>query len=228
MANSFSQENWQLLETIVGFTLTDEDKLIIFKAFIHPSIDGKPGHNYEQLEFLGDSLISFITSNFLFIKFPTKKEGELSKLRSWLVSRNRLNEIGKKLMLDQWVIHKQELDKFEQARNTSGNVLEALVGAIFLCKGQKIAQEFIHHHILSDEIDDKGFKYMDPKSYLQEWVQRQKKKLQYVHLDEAVANAKSYKVECYIDNKLISSASGYNKKTAEWTVAQKVIEVLGI
>lgn len=224
----FSSQNWQQLQLLLGFELSSEDKTILIKAFIHPSFDSRPGHNFEQLEFLGDALISFITADFLFKRFPGKKEGELSRLRSWLVSRTRLNDIGKQLQLHQWVIHTLERSKYEEARNTSGNVIEALVGAIFLCKGQEIARQFILQHMLSGDLDSNIFKQMDPKSYLQEWTQRQKKKLLYKHLHEAIANARSYEVECYIDGRHIATAEGLNKKAAELAVAQKAITLLGI
>jgi ribonuclease-3 len=198
-------------------------------ALTHPSFDGRPGHNYEQLEFLGDAVLNFVAGEFLFEKFPTKKEGELSRWRSWLVSRQRLNEIGSKLQLENLVVHKLDDKKSGNAKNIPGDVFEALLGAIFKTNGLDIAKSIIYDFVCNEaELEQKVFRQMDPKSFIHEWSQRQRKRLSFRHLQEAVVNAQLYEVHLFVDDRLICVGTGLNKKEAELEACRNAISTIGL
>lgn len=198
-------------------------------ALTHPSYDGRPGHNYEQLEFLGDAVLNFVAGEFLFESFSGKKEGELSRLRSWLVSRQRLNEIGATLKLEQLVVHKLDDKKFDIARNIPGDVFEALIGAIFKSNGMEIVKAVIHQFVIKDAaLEQKAFRQMDPKSFMHEWSQRQRKRLTFKHLQESIVNAQWYVVQLFVDERLICIGTGLNKKEAELEACRNAISTIGL
>ena len=123
------------IQKIIGFRPVN----ILFykKAFTHRSsnktdIDGI-ALNYERLEFLGDAMLSAIIASYLYQKVPSGDEGYLTKMRSKIVSREHLNELGKELNLIEFIESKVTSQNFGD--NIHGNIFEALVGAIFLDKG---------------------------------------------------------------------------------------------
>ena len=98
--------------------------------------------NYESFEFLGDAMLSTIISKYLFNEVPEGDEGYLTKMRSKIVSRRNLNELGKDLKLDQ--ILKIKITGRNFGQNIHGNVFEALIGAIYLDRGYKYCEKFIY------------------------------------------------------------------------------------
>ena len=105
-------------------------------AFTHRSLNVKDINgiavNYERLEFLGDSILSSIISTYLFNQIPEASEGYLTKMRSKIVSRKHLNELGQELNLTQHLTCDLNADNYGE--NIEGNLFESLVGAIFLDK----------------------------------------------------------------------------------------------
>src|SRR6476620_8804039 len=133
--NSRSTENWiffNAIEVIISF----KPKSIYYyqKAFTHRSTNrtdakGNP-MNYERLEFLGDAMLSAVIAAHLYNEVPTGDEGYLTKMRSKIVSREHLNELGRDLDLIRFVDSKVPTQHFGE--NIHGNIFEALIGAIFL------------------------------------------------------------------------------------------------
>ena len=124
------------------------------KAFTHRSSNLKDDNgnsiNFERLEFLGDSMLSIVISALLFQSFPEAKEGTLTKYRAKIVSRENLNNIGEKLGLIEFI----DGDiKANLGNNIHGNLLEALVGAIFIDRGYVKCKEFILEKIVTDYVD---------------------------------------------------------------------------
>jgi ribonuclease-3 len=115
------------------------------KAFTHRSVQmtdlkGTP-INYERLEFLGDSILGSVIASYLYKKVPTGSEGYLTQMRSKIVSREHLNELGKDLNLIRFV--KSKIIQSNVGDNIHGNIFEALIGAIYLDKGFFVRNLFI-------------------------------------------------------------------------------------
>ena len=113
------------------------------KAFVHRSIkelddSGNP-RNYERLEFLGDAMLDAVIASYLFKKVPSGNEGYLTQMRSKIVSREHLNELGRDLNLIRFV--KSNVSRSKFGENINGNIFEALIGAIYLDRGYKYCKK---------------------------------------------------------------------------------------
>ncbi len=206
------------IQSIVGFK---PNKLRHYKkAFTHSSLkktasDGKP-LNYERLEFLGDAILGAVIAHFLFKKIPDGTEGYLTQMRSKIVSREHLNEIGRDLDLIRFVISNVPKQNFGD--NIHGNVFEALIGAIFLDKGYKYAVRFIYRVVIEPYVDIERLegKITSYKSLLIEWSQKQKRQVKYdVYEDTGNDTSKHFSVKLYLDNDIVSKGRATSKKKAE-------------
>ena len=125
--------------------------LLFKKVFTHSSknLKDKDGlaFNYERLEFLGDSILGTIISNYLYSNYLKYSEGDLTKLRSKIISRDNLNKIGFSLKLNELVIASFKVDK--SSDDINGNLLEALIGAIYIEKGFKFCENFVLNRIIT-------------------------------------------------------------------------------
>ncbi|MCO5234167.1 MAG: ribonuclease III [Chitinophagales bacterium] len=197
------------------------------RAITHSSLNGQLNKNYEQLEFLGDAVLSMIVAEYLFQKYPLKNEGELSKMRSFIVSRAQLNAVAKDLNLSQFTLHNIDKKYIGNARDICGDIVEALIGAYYMDAGMDTAKAFVYKWILTEKILDKAQqKTIDPKSKLHEWAQKKKRKLEFRLLQPNLQNPNSFEVQVWMDNKLYGSGIGYNKKTAEKEAAIMTLNIL--
>lgn len=196
-------------------------KLDIYKtAFTHRSMNirdekGDP-INYERLEFLGDAMLGAVIALHLFKEVPKGDEGYLTKMRSKIVSREHLNELGKELNLIDFIESKISKDNFGE--NVHGNLFEAVVGAIFLDKGYKECEKFIYKRIINPHVDIEKLegKVISYKSLLIEWCQKEKKTFYYdVYEDTGNDDIKHFSVKLHIDDKVVSKARATSKKKAE-------------
>lgn len=190
------------------------------KAFTHRSSNrldekGAP-FNYERLEFLGDAILGSVISSFLYKKVPTGDEGYLTKMRSKIVSREHLNELGKDLNLIDLVESKVPSAHFGE--NIHGNIFEALVGAIFLDKGYKGCEDFIQRKVIIPYVNIERLegKVISYKSLLIEWCQKEKKNFNYDIFDDNGNDLQKYfAVKLTIDEKVVAKARATSKKKAE-------------
>ena len=139
-----------LIESLREITKFKPTKYLYYeKAFTHRSTNRKDelGNpiSYERLEFLGDAILSAVVAHYLFDKVPSGDEGYLTKMRSKVVSRDHLNEIGKKLELSSLMQSKIPISQFGE--NIHGNLFEALIGAVFLDKGYIVCERFIYRTV---------------------------------------------------------------------------------
>lgn len=190
------------------------------KAFTHRSsnkldFNGNP-INYERLEFLGDAMLSSVIAAHLFNEVPEGDEGYLTKMRSKIVSREHLNELGKDLNLIQFVNSKVPTQHFGE--NIHGNIFEALIGAIFLDRGYTYCNKFIHKRVILPYVDIPKLegKVISYKSLVIEWCQKEKKPFHYDIFDDNGNDGQRYfGVKLSIDNKVIAKARATSKKKAE-------------
>jgi ribonuclease III len=220
-SNSRSQEDgifFSKIEQIIGFKPLD---LIHYrKAFTHRSMNRVNEQNnpinYERLEFLGDAMLGSIIAAHLFNQVPTGDEGYLTKMRSKIVSREHLNELGKDLNLIQFIESKVSVQNFGE--NIHGNLFEAFVGAIYLDRGFAYCERFIHKKMIKPyvDIDRLEGKVISYKSLLIEWCQKEKKAFHYdIYDDIDAGKLKYFGVKLNIDGKVVGKARATSKKKAE-------------
>jgi ribonuclease III len=203
---------------ILGFK---PDNLDFYKkAFTHRSankVDEK-GHaiNYERLEFLGDAMLSSVIAAHLFNKAPAGDEGYLTKMRSKIVSREHLNELGRDLNLIGFIESKVPTTHFGE--NIHGNVFEALIGAIYLDKGYTYCEKFIQKRVIIPYVDIARLegKVISYKSLLIEWCQKEKKTFHYdVFEDNSITGERLFGVKLSINAKVVAKSRAASKKKAE-------------
>ena len=212
------------MKTILGF----KPKNISWyqRAFTHRSMNqtdekGNP-LNYERLEFLGDAMLGVIISKHLFKEVPNGNEGYLTKMRSKIVSRQHLNELGKELQLNTYLESKIGPEQFGD--NIYGNLFEALVGAIYLDRGHDYCERFIRMRVIDPHVDIERLegKVMSYKSLMIEWCQKQKKDFHFeIAEDQGVDDRPHFSVKFTIDQRVVSRARETSKKRAEEKAAQR-------
>ncbi|MDQ5929076.1 MAG: ribonuclease [Bacteroidota bacterium] len=226
-SKSRSQEDgifFDSIKKVIGFDPADLE--IYKKAFTHRSInllseDGNPV-NYERLEFLGDAMLSAVIAAFLFDKAPLGDEGYLTKMRSKIVSREHLNELGKDLELIKFVKSKVPVNHFGE--NIHGNVFESLIGAIYLDKGYIYCEKFIYQRVINQYVDLSRLegKVISYKSLVIEWCQKEKRIFKYdIFEDNALDGQRFFGVKLSIDDKVIAKARATSKKKAEEKASQR-------
>lgn len=201
------------------------------KAFTHRSTNkmdskGNP-MNYERLEFLGDAMLSAVIAAHLYNEVPTGDEGYLTKMRSKIVSREHLNELGRDLDLIHFIDSKVPTQHFGE--NIHGNIFEALVGAIFLDKGYEFCEKFIQKSVIIPYVNIAKLegKVISYKSLLIEWCQKEKKTFHYdVFDDNGNDGQKYFGVKLSIDDKVIAKARATSKKKAEEKASQRAFFAL--
>lgn len=230
--NSHSKEDGDFflgISKILGFK---PKKLEIYKrAFLHRSANqkDKKGNpmNYERLEFLGDSMLGTIISKHLYKEVPAGDEGYLTKMRSKIVSRKHLNELGKDLDLLRFL--ESRIPKAHFGENIYGNVFEALVGAIYLDRGYDYCEKFISSRVIEPYVDIEQLEgqVISYKSLVIEWCQKQKKEFQFeVYEDTGKDPVKHFAVKLWIEGRIMAKARATSKKKAEEKASRRAFFAL--
>jgi ribonuclease-3 len=228
IVKSRSQEDAELhneLKKLLKFSPTSINKYK--KAFTHRSVqmidrNGIP-INYERLEFLGDSILGSVIAAYLYKKVPKGSEGYLTQMRSKIVSREHLNELGKDLNLIRFV--KSNIDQSNVGDNIHGNIFEALIGAIYLDKGYNFCQKFIHQNVILPYVDIEKLegKITSYKGLIIEWCQKQKKTYSFdAYEDTGNETTKHFSVKISIDGQQIAKGRATSKKKAEEQASKRV------
>ncbi len=212
------------LEKILGFPPNELEPYR--KAFTHRSSNklDKQGNpmNYERLEFLGDAMLGSVIAGYLFNKAPYGDEGYLTKMRSKIVSREHLNELGKDLKLIQFIESKVPVQHFGD--NIHGNIFESLIGAIYLDKGYEFCEKFINSRVIIPYVDISRLegKVISYKSLVIEWCQKEKKMFFFdIFEDNGIDGQRLFGVRLSIEDKVIAKARATSKKKAEEKAAQR-------
>lgn len=201
------------------------------KAFTHRSLNIKDEKgnaiNFERMEFLGDAMLSAVIASHLFKTVPSGNEGYLTKMRSKIVSRKHLNELGKDLNL---IAHVQtNIPKSQFGVNIHGNLFEALIGAIYLDRGYKYCRRFIFERVIDPYVDIEQLEgqVISYKSLLIEWCQKEKKEFDYeVYEDTGNDELKHFAVKLRIDNRVVAKARATSKKKAEEKASKRAYYAL--
>lgn len=199
--------------------------------FIHPSYanEKKLKEDNQRLEFLGDSLIGFLTSLFLYEKFKEKDEGFLSLLKSKLVSKENLSKFAKKLKLEERILlsRGEEKNKGRENPKILSDTFEAYISFIFLNYGLGKAKK-IFFNLLKEEIEEseKEITRLDEKSYLQQICQKKGFSVPFYNSiqKEGPSHKPLFESEVYIEGKIFGKGIGFNKKEAEKKAALEAIK----
>ncbi|MDR0385378.1 MAG: ribonuclease III [Prevotellaceae bacterium] len=192
-------------------------------AFTHRSAVGskKTGHN-ERLEYLGDAMLGAIVAEYLYKKYPSYEEGILTKLRSKLVNRVTLLNVGKKMNLDKFLVSQVNIGV--EGKFILSNMLEALVGAVYLDLGYEYAKRFVVDILLKDLLnsDIESLEY-DFKSKILEWGQKRKQEVSFVSQQNTDRESNPvFFSDILIDGIIVGSGTGYTKKESEQNAAKDV------
>lgn len=210
---------------IVGYNIHN---LEIFKeAFsLKSSTKSTNKKNYERLEFLGDSVLGTIISCHLFRTYPNENEGFLTQMKSKIVNRKNLNKLGEDLKLSSLL--QVDTSQIILSENISGNLLEALIGAIYLDIDYEFCKKIVLDRILTpstiNKLENKIISY---KGLLLEWSQKKKVSIRYETCEEIQPN-KTVLFRCHVwlQNEKISNALEASKKKAEEKAAKRAFYVL--
>lgn len=195
------------------------------KAFSLKLSSSKRGENYERLEFLGDSILGSVIACYLYDNYPFANEGYLTQMKAKIVNRKNLNKIGDDFKLVNLLLNGNSATLGE---NISGNLFEALVGAIYLDLGYNQCQKIILNKLLPKDLilklENKVTSY---KSLLLEWAQKKKVQLRYDTCEEVHARKINvFRSSVWLENDKISTATETSKKKAEEKAAQRAFYTL--
>jgi ribonuclease-3 len=218
------------LKELLGFR---PGELRIYEiAFIHRSAsftlpDGKRVNN-ERLEFLGDSVLDVILSDFLFEEYPDASEGFMTKIRSRIVNRDVLNQLALSMGIDKILV--SNIGTGHQTKNLYGDALEALIGAIFLDKGFRKTKRFFIKNVLRKFLDLEVVVKTDNdyKSLIFEWVQKKKESLSFAFNEEYDFERKKsvFSSTLSIGGEVYGKGQGASKKEAEQEASRQAWEKL--
>lgn len=216
----------QEIENIIGITFNNRKNLE--KAFIHSSYANHYGKkSNERLEYLGDSILNFVTSNYLY-NFTAMNEGDLSKIRAKLVSKENLSQAITKLGLQKYMLYYPEQIKSFSKKELC-DLFESLVATIYIDSGLNQASNFIHKFVPlnAKTVSSINEQLKDYKSALQELLQERHILPEYKMLEESGPDhAKTFKMGVYIEKMLVAVGVGDTKKYAENIAAQKALNIL--
>ncbi|MEK7607328.1 MAG: ribonuclease III [Patescibacteria group bacterium] len=226
--------NWSKFEEQADVKF--KDKTLLKQAFTHRSYinenkNSKLEHN-ERLEFLGDAVLELVVTDFLYKKYPTKPEGELTTYRSALVNSTTLAEVASNLnMNDFLLLSKGESKDTGRARQfILANTFESVVGAIYLDQGYNVAKKFIEKNIFifADKMIAQG-NLVDTKSLFQEKSQEKTGITPSYKLirDSGPDHDKLFTVGVYINRDQIATGEGKSKQEAEQNAALRALEAKG-
>ena len=220
----------ELLEELqdkIGYRFQNTD--LLKQALTHSSFANEQKINklkdYERLEFLGDAVLELVSSEFLFRENPQMPEGQLTKLRASMVCEPALAYCAKDIDLGSYILlgRGEEYTGGRYRSSITSDVMEAIIGAIFLDGGIENAKKHIYRFILSD-LENKIL-FIDSKTILQEEIQKKKDaQLRYELIGESGPDHnKQFTVDAYLNDVLIGSGTGRTKKAAEQQAAYEAL-----
>lgn len=220
--------NLRMVEEAVGVKFEDDSLIKI--ALTHSSYakQFKDGYYNERLEFLGDSVLQLCITEYLFINYKSKAEGELTKLRSLIVCENSLHSVAKKINLGKFIRMSkgEEMTGGRERTSIQADAVEAVIAAIYLDKGIEEAKKFILREF--KDIINKAIKnkiILDFKTKLQEHLQvNGEVNINYELIKyEGPPHNRKFFVSVLVDNKEMGKGSGLSKKEAEQNAAKEAL-----
>ncbi|MDE0142105.1 MAG: ribonuclease III [Caldilineaceae bacterium] len=223
------------LEEAVGVRFNDRallQRAFVHRSYLHEAEDDSQLQDNQRLEFLGDAVLSFVVSELLFRRYPERREGELTNLRSALVKRETLSRFARELGLgDSLLLGRGEEESGGRGRHTTlCDTYEAFIGAFYLDQGLSALRQFLEPRLI-EEIGRVAQHALtkDPKSRLQEWVQAamgQTPRYRTVHT-EGPDHARLFTRQVTIGKQPYGVGQGQSKQEAEQAAAAMALFRLG-
>jgi ribonuclease-3 len=215
--------------------VTFKDPELLKLAFVHRSYLNEAKHirtSNERLEFLGDAVLSLLTSHFLYRTYPDYPEGTLTNIRSSLVKTTSLGDISKTLGLGDllFLSHGEESSGGRTNQSLLADVFEALLGAMYLDQGIAAAGKFLETYLFPNAEGIIATKsYIDYKSLLQELIQENSRVSPTYHVikSEGPDHARMFWIEARAAGSVLGAGSGKSKQEAEQGAALAALEKLG-
>jgi ribonuclease-3 len=219
------------LEEKIEYTF--KNKELLKKALTHSSYANEKGYGRgacnERLEFLGDSLLGFITASHLYKKYPDKPEGEMTRLRAELVCEASLVRASEELRLGGWLRlgRGEELGNGRKRPSILADAFEALLAAIYLDGGEAAARELVRKYVLGGHRDSDS-SVSDYKTALQELVQKSGGEAPLYRLtgESGPDHLKLFTAEVLVNGEVAGEGNGRSKKEAEQAAARCAFEKL--
>ncbi len=207
-----------------------DKKSLLDRALTHSSVKSSTRPSNERLEFLGDAVLGLTISEHLFLLFPDYNEGDLTQMKSVIVSAATLARVVKQMGFEQCVsVGKGILNRKSMPRSIMANLYEAMVAAVYLDGGFEVARQFILESLegeIEDVIDNKHDK--NYKSILQQLVQREHTTTPDYRVisEEGPDHMKTFKIVAVVNGQRFEPASGRSKKQAEQNAAKEALKAL--
>ncbi len=231
---SYKEKKFADLEKKIGITFKNKDYLVqalVHRSYLNENRDFPLAHN-ERLEFLGDAVLELVVTEYLFENY-LNPEGELTNWRAALVNAKMCSAVASELDLENYLFlsHGESKDAGTKAREyILANVLEAVIGAIYIDQGWDVAKEFITKWVISKlpEVLDLGL-WMDPKSRFQESAQELMgiTPTYKVLKEEGPDHDKIFVVGVYLDKDKVAEGQGGSKQEAQVEAAEKALREKG-
>lgn len=224
--------NLDWIEGKIGYVFQNKDLLIL--AFVHRSFFNenrqKVVEHNERLEFLGDSILNILISQYLYKTFPLYSEGQLSHIRAFLVEANMCAKLLQKLSLAEFVLlgKGEKMSEGKNKESIQADLFEALLAALFLDGGLEEVKKFFWFHF-SKEVDER---LKEPvrnwKAELQDYFQKKYQKIPMYHVLNAHGpdHHKQFEVAVYLEEVSLGKGIGSSKKEAEQEAAKEALEFL--
>lgn len=229
MGEAATEEQVRRAERLLGLAFKDRD--LLRAALTHASAKAEEGRSNERLEFLGDAVLGLVVSEHLYARFPDFDEGRMSKVRSQVVGRRNLAEIGAALGLkDCVVVGRMFADPAAIADSVLSNAVEAVIAALYLDAGFDAARDFVLRHAAASV--DRAVaapEARDWKSVFSAWAQSKGMRTPvYVVLSTAGADhEKTFEVVAGLEGRRFRPSYGRNKQEAEQRAARAALRELG-
>lgn len=222
-------------ETILKIVF--QNKSLLVKAFTHRSYLNEAGRDLksnERLEFLGDAILEFLVSEYIYQTYQEQPEGNLTSMRARLVCTQNLSQVSRRLGLGRLLLLSRGEDKNRGRQNPSilADLLEAVIGAIYLDQGIDKAKQFVHQHILKESSRFADFNSLKSyKNQLQEVIQKKYQIIpEYKVIKEKEDQEASdhFLIGVYLKDKLLATAYGKTKKQAQEKAAKLALQKLKV
>lgn len=214
--------DFETIESKLNYTF--KNKALLAQAFTHSSYANEQQvEDNERLEFVGDAILGYVVSEYLFDSYPDKSAGELSAMKARIVSADGLRPVVDKLALTEH-LRVANGDVVKTSRKIAANLFEATLAAIYIDGGLPSARKFVLR-VLKSSLSSVPTALKDDKTLLYEYCQMKKLAIEYKLIERSGTDDKpNFRYALFVDGKQVSEGSGPNIKAAEQQAAHKIVE----